>query len=163
MTEAKIKEIIEELFKGEYGPDHDFESRYDVWQKNEFFESMLGEWDCISSEGKKLIAEAIRGHIEFYWCHFEPIGIFLAKHGDKAEIVEAVRNPLRMGLLSLELLHALKNAKEIPSQWLIEIEEHQKKRSFKETEWDTDIEKMYRQIEKALKVLRSERNPQHKD
>lgn len=158
MSKHIITAIIDDMFAGAYGSDHEFEAKYDVWQKNEILSSILFKWPNPNNEEKQLIAEAIRSHIGYYWCNFDPITDWIVFNVTQLNVlVEITGEFLNSGIFSLSLLNSIEKVKDkipecIVEEWIKIIEENEKNKSFKETYFDTDIDKLYSQIKQAIQL-----------
>ncbi|MCU0664292.1 MAG: hypothetical protein MUC50_18435 [Myxococcota bacterium] len=153
MKTQEIRALISEMFQGEYGPLHEFESKHDPWRKSEFLDTMLSDWDRADPEGRALIIGALRSHIEFYWCCFTPVTDLIVRHATNEAVVSEVLLQLERGIFCVDLLDSMLKASVFQEKWVEAARQRAKDKMYKETSADIDLDKMHRRIASRCKKL----------
>lgn len=150
----ELKDYISDLYSGGYNRYHEFEDNYDDTHKVKMLTQLMEHWDEMDEEGQSLIAvDGIGNFIFSKWCYFDEILPLVLYHADKSKIVEALEPLLVKGLFARDLLKLMVLKRKHVPKWEISIRNHWKEKTFKETFMDTDVTKMYQEINQLLKDL----------
>jgi len=146
MDAASINLMVKDIFSGDYDRA-EWVAKYDSWQRVDMIAALFNDWDKADSKIKELLAGALTTYVSAYWTGFKKISELIVRQSDKEEVVKAIIPMLNKGLFCVDLLNEMKSKQRIQEDWLTVIRQRWNDKSFKEQIFDTDLEKMYHDIQ----------------
>ena len=155
MDAASIELIVKDIFSGEYDRS-EWISKYDSWQQADMIAQLFSYWSETDENGRKAIVNALASYVNSYWVGFQKIATLIVLHSDKKELDELVYSKINSGFFCRDLLNEMKNSSRSNIQWLEKIKEKTISKSFKESFFDTDLAKLYADVEALISELMPE-------
>lgn len=152
MDAASIDLMVKDIFSGEYDRA-EWVAKYDSWQQADMIAQLFSHWSETDINGQKAIVNALSSYLNSYWVGFNKIAALLVLHAEKKELDELVYSKISSGLFCRDLLNEMKNSSKIKIQWLEKIKEKALSKSFKESFFDTDLDKLYADVETLVTEL----------
>ncbi|MBE2247461.1 MAG: hypothetical protein IAE67_09405 [Candidatus Competibacteraceae bacterium] len=153
MTDKEITDFIDDMYSGDWGRSHEWETKYDRLDQIKMIHELFTKWDYASEVGKELIAGTLCIYVTELWCGFQNITPVIIQHAKKNQVVNKMLPLFVKGLFCDDLLREMdKNQINIAS-WTEEIKKRWTEKSFREDIHDTNLAALYTRIGNLLEKV----------
>lgn len=153
MDIQEIKNLSAKIFSSQV-EQHDYYFEISQDEQAKILDQLITSYDHASVEGKEIISMACINLLKSYWTYFEPFMEVLLIHFEKQPVQDGIASMTRSGIFCRTLFKAMiEKGIKAETTWKTEIKENIDHGKFKETFIDTDLEKLYAELNDLIKSI----------
>lgn len=153
MNQPDLKEIIADIFAGEWDRSHEWTTKYDYNGRIEKIAALLENWRAYNEGEQDLVAHSLLTMACESYTAFGPIAALAVEHADKEAVVQKLMSRLQHANFAGDILNEMLVRQCKIGPWLQKIKEFSQNKELQIEYFETDQDKVCERVTLLVKKV----------